>query len=156
MAELSSPPAPFPPSRVVLRGPLLCDTLGKAELEVAAALLVRACAVLGDRWQPVGLAQVLDVFRSDAGAEGSTWARLASQIALGIVTADWPGLVAGGWARTEGKPTRLELTPKALEHIGAKWCWPPVSGVEAAAGMGWAAADLEPLPPGELGVSSHG
>jgi hypothetical protein len=48
----------FKPSQVLL-GPIpLVDTMRRAERELAAAMLVYACAVLGDRWQAVPLKEV--------------------------------------------------------------------------------------------------
>lgn len=138
----------FPPSSVVLRSPLLCDTLGKAEREVAAALIVRTCAVHGDRWRPVELDQLLEVFRADAAAIRSPWGGLAEAISRGLLFPDFAGLLAHGFAVArgpEGGPAILELTPLALERIG-KW---------SVVGW-WSEPDLEALPEEELGVAAHG
>ena len=62
------------PSDVVLRPVPFVGLLGRAEREVAAAYLVRACQFHGDRWQAITLEQVKTAVRDDvqAGREPMT------------------------------------------------------------------------------------
>lgn len=59
---------PFRPSQVHLAVPPLCGTMKHAEREFAAALIVRACQVLGDTWQPITIEQLSEVLKADKAA----------------------------------------------------------------------------------------
>lgn len=67
----------LPPSSLdVLTFPALLGTMGRAEAEQMAALIVRALAVNGDTWRPIGIAEVLAVIEADIAAGHGPWARL--------------------------------------------------------------------------------
>lgn len=61
----------FRPSDVDLRRsfPPLVGTMGHAEAEFAATLIVRVCQVRGDAWQDVGIDAIGEVITADLGAE---------------------------------------------------------------------------------------
>lgn len=114
---------PFRPSQVILRVPLpLVATMGRAEREQAATLIVRACVREGDTWKPVTLKQI--------GAAGA--ADIEEQIeplyslrANPFFNPDFRDLVAHGFASCtfeSGSP--IELTPRAFEAIAARWVRP--------------------------------
>lgn len=56
---------PFKPSQVRLEVIPLVATMGKAEIELTAAGIVRALALSGDAWEPIPLARVADIARED-------------------------------------------------------------------------------------------
>jgi hypothetical protein len=56
------------PSQVVLHRVPLVGTMGKAEIELAAAFLVRACVVLGDQWQAVRVSELARIAKEDFAA----------------------------------------------------------------------------------------
>lgn len=58
-------PVEFKPSDVHLDEIPLVGTMGRAEREQGAAVMVRACQVLGDRWQPITWQQVKQVLMQD-------------------------------------------------------------------------------------------
>jgi hypothetical protein len=128
---------PFRPSQVVLAPVPLVGTMRRAEVEFAAALLVRACQVLGDRWQPLSWQQVAKVLRADRTS-------VAKWLANPFFRPDVHDLVARGYAA--GNPTaEVWLTAAGLEAL-ERWVRPP-----------WTDDDLLPLPEGEsLGVSHAG
>lgn len=70
-------PVEFKPSDVHLAAVPLTATMGRAEREQAAALIVRVCQAMGDRWQPVTWNDVRRVLTAD----------LAEPAAH--ITADW-------------------------------------------------------------------
>lgn len=176
---------PYPPSRVRLEG-WLTDTMGKSELEQAAMLLVRACAVLGDRWRPLTLVQVNEVWRLDFLNKVYPFSGL---VLNPFFRPDFLGLVAHGFARFEGEGPpddghAFELTTTGIEAL-ERWVWPRFTAMHAAAaqargdlvlrrmdswglavldlavdltrlGAVWTDEDLEPVPHAELGVASHG
>lgn len=53
------------PSDVRLGIPPLVGTMGHAEVEYAAALVVRTCQQNSDRWQPVSLQALVAVIKAD-------------------------------------------------------------------------------------------
>lgn len=55
----------FKPSQVRLGPVPLVATMGKAEVELAAAYVVRACVVLGDKWQAVPLDELIRITTED-------------------------------------------------------------------------------------------
>lgn len=67
----------FRPSDVLLIAPPLVGTMGSSEREHAAALLVRACQVLGDAWQPISFEQIRSVMTDDVSAKHDPFASLA-------------------------------------------------------------------------------
>lgn len=58
-------PVEFKPSDVLLDPVPLTATMGRTEREQAAAVMVRACQVLGDRWQPITWKQVREALMRD-------------------------------------------------------------------------------------------
>lgn len=58
-------PVEFKPSDVHLDPVPLTATMGRTEREQAAAVIVRACQVLGDRWQPITWKQVREALMRD-------------------------------------------------------------------------------------------
>ena len=58
----------FRPSDVYLGVPPLVGTMGHAEREFAAALIVRACQVNGDAWHPIEPAELGRVIKADIAA----------------------------------------------------------------------------------------
>jgi hypothetical protein len=60
--------ADFKPSDVVLHVIPLVGTMRKAEIEFAAACLVRACVMLDDAWQAVPVKKLAALFQTDVEA----------------------------------------------------------------------------------------
>ena len=112
------------PSDVVLCVPPLTATLGRSEREHAAALIVRACQELGDKWQAVSPRQVGEVLRADVAAGRQPFASLGVNP---FFRPDVHDLVAKGFA-TMREDKAVELTEKALEAI-AKWARPAAQEV---------------------------
>lgn len=107
------------PSQIVLIVPPLVATLGKAEIEHAAAVIVRACHANGDRWQPVTWEQVAAALRSDGAANTQPFAAL---IRNPFFRPDVHALIRAGFARvTVEEPMTVELTEEAISRIAAKW-----------------------------------
>lgn len=185
--DASTSRGPFPPSWVqICRWPALVNTLGRAEVEQAAALLVRACAVLEDRWQPLRLKQVLEVFRADARNGVVPWCRIPGNPTF---RPDFGELVRRGFARQLAPESGhgaalLELTEAGVLALQA-WTRPRFGQLAAAAavargdltlrrldswglavwelavdlyalGAVWTDEDLEPLAEEFLGVAAHG
>jgi len=109
------------PSEVVLTGVPLCGTMRKAEIEAAAAIIVRACQVKEDRWQALTLQQILDVSRKDFVAKREPF---CSWLINPFLRPDFSGLVDGGWARFVGQA--LELTDKGITALD-RWVLKDVS-----------------------------
>lgn len=109
--------ASFKPSDVFLVAfPPLVGTMGKAELEAAAAMLVRACQVNGNEWSPrspmdVGLALKADI---DAGVE--PWTSLNRNP---FFRPDFRTLIDSGFARytDESLEAPIEFTPMGLQAL---------------------------------------
>lgn len=114
-------PSGFPPSAVLLDRsfPPLIDTFGKTEVEIAAAFVVRACQVEGDRWQPVTMTALGRVLRADMEAKTDPLYALSANP---FARPDFHRLVAGGYAKWDGdgEPKALELTPAGITAL-AKW-----------------------------------
>jgi len=117
----------FKPSQVSLCVPPLVATMGKGEIEAAASLLVRACHVLGDKWQAVTGKQVADVLRADRAAAREPFTSL---IRNPFFRPDIHAAIAAGFI--EGDPaSEVKLTEKGLEAL-RRWVMP--AGVDAAKG----------------------
>lgn len=104
------------PSDVPLAIPPLVGTLGSAEVEHAAALLVRACQYFDDRFQPIGPKQIGIVLDDDLknGREP-----LTSLSKNPFFRPDFHQLVANGFAKGDiANHGALELTDEALERLG--------------------------------------
>lgn len=105
----------FAPSEVVLHAIPLVGTLGRTEREMAAALIVRACQVNGDTWQPVTPKMIREMLERDA-ADGVE--PMASLNRNPFARPNFWELVAEGYA--SGDPAKhepLALTEKALAKI---------------------------------------
>ena len=121
--EAAAPPLPKP-SEISLRRtyPPLADTLGKSEFETMAAVLVRACEVHGDRWQPLSPEQVAKVIAADVEAKRNP---IASMNENPFLRPDLPGLVASGHAHWVGGAfERVELTEDAFRLLAKKHLLP--------------------------------
>lgn len=112
------------PSEVVLfRSVLpLIATFGRAELEFAAALIVRGCVRNGDRWQSLSPREIGQAMKADA-EPGEPWETLQRNPFL--PQPDFHGLVERGFARfgeetPDGEAAPIELTERGLEVLRAK------------------------------------
>ena len=126
-------PVEFRPSEVSLTDsfPPLVATMGRAELESAATLLVRAFQVRGDAWQDVQLGDLLEVMRHDAdgGVEP-----LASMVTNPFIKPDFWGLIEGGFAAAilvEKKLEAIRFTAEGLERLRKVVQRSPVRGATA-------------------------
>lgn len=111
------------PSDIVLVGMPLTGTLGRSERECAAAIIVRACQELGDKWQAVSGRQIADVIRADVAADRMPFASLAFNP---FFRPDVLDLVEKGFAARSGD--LVELTGAGLAAI-AKWARPEAEEV---------------------------
>ncbi len=120
----------FTPSQVFLNCiPPLTATMGRAEREHAAALLVRACQVMGDRWQPVTPAMLGEVIQADLAAQAEP---LSSLNRNPFFCPDFHDLAAKGfarWTEEDGKGP-LELTERGIEAL-RRWVRPTIATAEA-------------------------
>ena len=109
----------FKPSQVVLASIPLVGTLGHAELEYAAALIVRTCQVHGDVWAAHPWTTIGPTLKADrdAGTEP-----MASLLRNPFFCPDVHLLVEEGFARWTAEPGSgpVELTPLALGSFG-RW-----------------------------------
>lgn len=116
---------PFKPSDVDLRGsfPPLVGTMERAELEMAASLLVRACQVRGDAWQPVSPMQIGIVINDDLAAKCEPFYSLNQNP---FFRPDFWKLAEKGFARftAEGKGAPIELTEAGIERL-RRWARKP-------------------------------
>ena len=110
------------PSQIVLRAPLpLTDTMGRAEREVAAALIVRTCHVHGDKWQPVTPRMIGEVIKQDLddGTEPFKTMNLYP-----FARPDFRDLIKAGYGEGGGEGGQpIALTEKGLLAI-QKWARP--------------------------------
>jgi len=108
----------FKPSQVVLGVPPLVATMGCAEAEFAAALIVRACHALGNAWQPIAWKQIREVVLSDFDAKREPFASL---IQNPFFRPDVHDLVERGCARwttsDDSGEGSVELTADGLEKL---------------------------------------
>lgn len=119
---------PFKPSQVFLNAvPPLTATMGRAEREHAAAMLVRVCQVLGDEWQSVEPVTLGRVIRDDLAAGVEPWKSLNTNP---FFRPDFHDLVATGFAEwrekapgTPGGPP-IAFTPKGIEAL-RRWVRAP-------------------------------
>lgn len=109
----------FRPSQVLLAGLPLCNTMGKAEIEFAAALIVRACQALGDVWQPVTLEEVARVIKQDVDQAREPFTSLMRNP---FFKPEFWLLVERGFAKWLGEPgeSALELT-EGGRHALRRW-----------------------------------
>lgn len=113
---------PFRPSQVVLAVPPLCGTMGHAEREFAASLIVRACQARGDAWQPIDLKTLGEVLGDDLAAKVEPWASLNRNP---FFRPDFRELADGTFGRWTGEPgeSAIELTPAGVEAL-RRWVRP--------------------------------
>lgn len=106
----------FAPSQVVLGTPPLTATMGKSEVEFAAALLVRVCHARGDVWAAQSPRDVQDVLGADIASNRDPVARWNGNPFL---RPDFRRLVEGGYARWTGEAgsSPLEFTEKGLTAL---------------------------------------
>jgi len=102
----------FKPSHVVLAVPPLTGTMGRAEREHAAAIIVRTCQVQGDEWKSVTEDQVMAMLTADLEAGTQPFVSL---IKNPFFKPDPAALVAAGFAKRDGEA--LELTAKGIEAL---------------------------------------
>lgn len=106
------------PSEIHLSVPPLHGTLGKAELEAAAACIVRACQFHGDEWKPIDAPMIGVALRSDVATLKEPFASLVSNP---FWRPDVWLLVERRFARWTDQPGGpCELLPHALALIEAK------------------------------------
>jgi hypothetical protein len=109
----------FKPSQVFLAPIPLCGTMGHAEREFAAALIIRACQVNGDAWHPVAAEELGMMLKAalDVGAEaGDRW--LLEFLSNPFIKYDFYELVEHGYAKWTDEPGKAaELTDKAFEAM---------------------------------------
>jgi len=105
------------PSDVVLNHiPPLVGTLGRSESEAAAALLVRACQVRGDKWAPVAAEDLGETLSADLDARVEPWASLDRNP---FFRPDFWALVEEGNARFTGEAGKspIEFTEQGIEKL---------------------------------------
>jgi hypothetical protein len=112
----------FKPSQVFLAPIPLCGTMGHAEREFAAALIVRACQVNGDAWHavpPPEIGRMLEAIQKDPNAD--RW--LFDFVSNPFMKFDVLELADHGYARWLGEPGKspVELTDKAFEGMRKHW-----------------------------------
>lgn len=107
-----------PPSAIRILVPPFVGSLGSAELEHAAALLVRACQVRGDRWQPMLYDEMEAVLKDDIAQQRGPICRF---LRSPFLSPDFARLVDGGWAAWHGEPGKLELAPRTIVAIAERW-----------------------------------
>lgn len=99
-------------------GAPLVSTMGRAEIEHAATLLVRACQALGDEWQPIMAKQVGEVMKADIEAGVEPIKSLARNP---FFRPDFHELVARGFAQGDlANHGPIALTEKGIATL-ARW-----------------------------------
>lgn len=107
----------FKPSDVSLLDsmPPLVDTMGRAEAEAAAALIVRTCQARGDAWQDVGPRAIGEVIRADLEAKREPFHSLNHNP---FFRPDPSSLVKCGCAEWVGQPGgAVRFTAKGFEGL---------------------------------------
>lgn len=116
------------PSEVFLnggRGHPFPDTFGSADLEVAVAMLVAACALYEDHWQPVTVPMIGKAIELNLRYGRQPWITLNRSPAA--PRPKFNELAEKGFARfTESERSRspIELTERALDLLRSRW-WRP-------------------------------
>lgn len=88
-------------------------TFGRVEREIAAAMLVRACAMTGDTWQPIAPRRVEEVLRDDLDSGVEPWTSANSNP---FWRPDFLDLVNSGFA-TMSDNLAIELTTDSIEKL---------------------------------------
>jgi hypothetical protein len=121
--------ADFKPSQVYLGIPPLTATMGHAEAEFAAALVVRTLAVKGDTWRAVGWREIEEVVTADMKGKVEPIGLLMCNP---FFQPDIHDTVKRGFARWTDKPNgTVELTEEGIAAL-AKWV-PKLPDTEAVA-----------------------
>lgn len=110
----------FRPSEVFIDPTFpLVATMGRAEIEHAAACLVRACQAFGDSWRALPGTAVADVIEEDARKGRPPFGGRGGFASNPYFDPDVPGLVGAGYARRidDVEPLAYEFTPKGLEAL---------------------------------------
>ncbi len=102
----------FKPSEIYLGGPPLVATMGRSELEHAAAIIVRTCQATGDVWRAVTWAEARLVIEADVAEKRTPFDAIWTNP---FVRPDAHGLVAKGFASKDGDA--VALTAQGLEAI---------------------------------------
>jgi len=115
------------PSEVLLDGGgyPLPDTLGRADFEMAAGMIVLACALYDDKWQPVSGPQIAYALEQNIRAGRMPWVALQKNPT--VAAPSFQALADRGYARftkSDRERSPIELTDKALDLIRAKWFRP--------------------------------
>jgi hypothetical protein len=106
------------PSGIALVGVPLVGALGKAEIEHAAALIIRVCQVRGDKWQPVDAEAIGDVLRAEVDAKNEPFCSLVRNP---FFRPDVWALIEKGFGRWTAEPGgAVELTQQAFDAL-ARW-----------------------------------
>jgi hypothetical protein len=106
----------FKPSQVVIIVPPLVATMGRAESEHAATLLVLACATKGDTWGPIQPEEVGKAIHVALEERREPWHSLNRNP---FFKPDFYELVSKGfarWTQEEGKGP-IAFTDKGLERL---------------------------------------
>lgn len=104
----------FPPSEIRITGnaPPLCGSLGKAELEHAAACLIR-CYQIKNSWDPITAQEFDEFITQDNAGPLKLW------ILNPFFKPDFGGLITAGYARRVDDG--YALTSLAVSKIAARW-----------------------------------
>jgi len=98
------------------------DTFGDQRLEMAAGMLVIACAMYGDKWQPVEWPMISVALLKNVRGNTQPWAAL--NLNPNCPAPDFFALCERGFARfTESDRSRspIEFTDHGLDTIRKKW-----------------------------------
>ena len=104
----------FKPSQVHLGVPPLCDTMGKAEIEHAASMLVAACSRLGDKWQAVEQREMGRAVQAMLDAGGEPWVSLRSNL---FFRPDFHALMESDFAEYNEVTDSFSLTAKGIDSL---------------------------------------
>jgi len=114
----------FKPSDVALRVPPLARTMGKAEREAAAGLMVRVCQANGDTWGPVLWTDVKAVLLADEEAKYEPFASLLNNP---FFRPDVESLADAGYCTIEGEPGKVTAATFTDKGIRALMTWVPLA-----------------------------
>ena len=110
----------FKPSQVLLIVPPLVGTMKKAEVESAAAVIVRACQVRGDTWQRIEFDDLVAVVKDDVENKREPLSSLMHNPFFRPSFAALSDGSYGRWVDTGKDKHALELTAAGIAAI-AKW-----------------------------------
>jgi hypothetical protein len=114
----------FKPSDVVLHAPPLAGTMGKAEREHAAALMVRACQQYGDEWGAVPWSAVKSVILADVESKREPVSSLMSNP---FFRPDVKSLADAGYCTITGELGKIESATFTVKGIRALMMWVPLA-----------------------------